>query len=278
LVKDLLKSSENNFVPVAILRNNETLIARQDIKYLVNDHAYFVATPDGIPKILEWFNQVRLEIKSLMILGGSSVGFHAARALSQKYRVKLVESDKATCEQLAAQLPDTLVINADGRNVESLEEENLSEMDAFIAVTNNSETNIITSLVAKNHGVKKTIALVENIDYIHLSQSIGVDTLINKKLIAANFIFRYIRKGDVLSLTSIHGADVEVLEFELSEESKMNGKTVAELELPKGAILGGIIRNETGRMPHSEFRFDEKDHVVVLSKLGCIRKVESIFK
>lgn len=179
--------------------------------------------------------------------------------------------------ELADKLPEALIINADGRNVDDLEEENLSEMDAFIAVTGNSETNIITSLVAKNHGVEKTIALVENMDYIHLSQSIGVDTLINKKLIAANFIFRYIRKGEILSLTTLHGADVEVLEFEVTPKSKIVGKYLSDLSFPKSSIVGGVIRNEQGYLPDGNFQFKEKDHVVILSKMTCINKVEALF-
>jgi trk system potassium uptake protein TrkA len=269
---------DKNFITVAVLRNNETIVPKKDTRFLINDHAYFCANPEGLDRVLEIFKKDRLEIKHIMILGGSSVGYHAAKALSKRYRVKLVEPVKERCIKLAEQLPDTLIINADGRNVDILEEENLSEMDAFIAVTGNSETNIITSLVAKNHGVDKTIALVENIDYIHLSQSIGVDTLINKKLIAANFIFRYIRQGEVLSLTSLHGADVEVLEFEVPPGAKIIGKTIGGLKFPKNAVVGGVVRNDTGRIPDSQFVFEEKDHVVVLSKMQCIHKVESFFK
>lgn len=271
-------NENNDFIPVAILRNNETIIPNRNTRFLINDHAYFCTNPEGLNRVLEIFKKDRLEIKHIMILGGSSVGYHAARTLSKRYRVKLVEPSKERCLELAEQLPDTLIINADGRNVDVLEEENLSEMDAFIAVTSNSETNIITSLVAKNHGVDKTIALVENIDYIHLSQSIGVDTLINKKLIAANFIFRYIRQGEVVSLTSLHGADVEVLEFEVPAKAKIIGKTVRELNFPKSAIIGGVIRNGLGYIPDGHFIFDEKDHIVVLSKMECIHKVESYFK
>jgi trk system potassium uptake protein TrkA len=269
---------DRNFIPVAILRNNETIIPKKETRFLINDHAYFCANPEGLNKVLEIFKKDRLEIKHIMILGGSSVGYHAARTLSKRYRVKLVEPSRERCIELAEQLPDTLIINADGRNVDVLEGENLSEMDAFIAVTGNSETNIITSLVAKNHDVGKTIALVENIDYIHLSQSIGVDTLINKKLIAANFIFRYIRQGEVLSLTSLHGADVEVLEFEVPPRAKIIGKTLGDLNFPANAIVGGVIRNGRGYIPDNRFEFDEKDHIVVLSKLQCIHKVESYFK
>jgi len=271
-------NERRDFIPVAILRNNETLVPNKDTRFLVNDHAYFTANSTGLTAVLEIFKKERLEIKNLMILGGSSVGYHAAKALSKKYRVKIVEPDKERCMWLAERLPDTLVLNADGRNVDALEQESLSDMDAFIAVTGNSETNIITSLVAKNHGVEKTIALVENIDYIHLSQSIGVDTLINKKLIAANFIFRYIRKGEVLSLTSLHGADVEVLEFEVPQESKMVGKKLSELKFPKNSIVGGVVRHEKGFIPDGNFEFKERDHVVILSKMECIHKVESFFK
>jgi len=271
-------NADKNFITVAILRNNETIVPKKDTRFLINDHAYFCANPEGLDRVLEIFKKDRLEIKHIMILGGSAVGYHAAKALSKQYRVKLVEPVKERCIKLAEQLPDTLIINADGRNVDILEEENLSEMDAFIAVTGNSETNIITSLVAKNHGVDKTIALVENIDYIHLSQSIGVDTLINKKLIAANFIFRYIRQGEVLSLTSLHGADVEVLEFEVPPNAKIIGKTIGDLKFPKNAVVGGVVRDGHGRIPDSHFEFAEKDHIVVLSKMQCIHKVEKYFK
>lgn len=269
---------DRDFIPVAILRNNDTIIPRRDTRFLINDHAYFIANPTGHNRVLEIFNKNRIAIKNVMILGGSSVGYHAAKALSKKYRVKLVEPDRERCLELADLLPDTLIINADGRNVDVLEQENLTEMDAFVAVTDNSETNIITSLVAKNHGVDKTIALVENIDYIHLSQSIGVDTLINKKLIAANFIFRYIRKGEILSLTSLHGADVEVLEFEVTSKSKLKDKKIADIKFPEASLVGGIIRDRKGYIPNRNFVFKEGDHVVILSKMESIHKVESYFK
>ena len=171
-----------------------------------------------------------------------------------------------------------MIINGDGRSIDLLKQEGIDRMDAFVALTGNSETNIISSLVAKNNGVKKTISAVENIDYIHLSQSIGVDTLINKKLIAANFIFRYIRKGQVLNLTSIHGVDAEILEFEVNDGSKIINKELKDLEFPKTAIIGGVIRNNSGYAVRGDFEFKAKDRVVVLSKSECIRTVESFFK
>ena len=147
----------------------------------------------------------------------------------------------------------------------------------MISVTDNSETNIISCLMAKNHGVKRTIALVENIDFIPISQSVGVDTMINKRLIAANFIFRDIRKGDVIEMTSLHGADCEVLEFEVKPQDKICHKSLRKLKFPKGAIIGGISRNGEALMPTSDFLFAEGDHVVVLAKPESINLVEKFF-
>ncbi|MGB0807167.1 MAG: Trk system potassium transporter TrkA, partial [Salibacteraceae bacterium] len=186
---------DNDFITVAILRKGETIIPHGDNTFKLGDHAYFIAKPSGVDKVLNFSNIKKKAIKNVMILGGSYIARHAAKKLSETYNVKLIEQKKQKCFELADEMPNVMVIHGDGRNADLIDEEGLENMDAFIALTGNSETNIISSLVAKDHGVGKTIALVENVDYIHLSQNIGVDTLINRKLIAANFIFRYIRKG-----------------------------------------------------------------------------------
>lgn len=268
---------DQTFMTVAILRENETIIPYGNTQFEENDHAYFIAQPEGVEKLLFLSGKKKAGVKSIMILGGSRVGFHAARLLSARYNVKIIERDAQKCFELADQLPDAMVINGDGRNMELLEEENIQDIDAFIAVTGDSETNIITCLVAKKAGVKKTIAMVENMDYIHLSQSIGVDTMINKKLIAANFIFRHIRQGEIHSITSIHGVDAEILEFEVQEDSKITQHQLRNLEFPKSAIIGGVIRDGHGLTTPGDFRFQPKDRVVVLSKKECIKKVEDYF-
>lgn len=268
---------DKNFLTVAILRKNETIIPRGDVTFRVGDHVYFITQPEGMERILELSPRKRKRIKNVMILGGNQVGFHTARKLSTRFNVKLIDDDRKRCFELADQLTETLVIHGDGRNVELLEEEGLSQMDAFIAVTDNSETNIISCLMAKNHGVQKTIAMVENMDYIHLSQNIGVDTMINKKLIAANFIFRYIRKGEVVSLTSLHGVDAEVVEFEVHEKSAVRGKVLKDIGFPRNAIVGGVVRNGHGMTVTGDFVFDVRDRVVVVTRPECIGKVESYF-
>ncbi len=266
------------FNTVAILRNNKTIIPHGYTKYQANDHAYFVALPEGVEKIISMASkEKRHELKRVMVLGGSKVGIHAARRLSKRYKVKLIEQDKNKAFALADELPNVMVVNGDCRDVDLLLEEGLEETDAFIAVTGNSETNIISCLVAKDHQVKKTIALVENVDYIHLSQNIGVDTMINKKLIAANFIFRYIRKGDIVNLTSIHGVEAEIMEFIVKVESKITTDTLRDVGLPDSVVVGGVIRKGEAIIPTGDFQFRPKDRAVVLCKPEAIHQVEEYF-
>jgi trk system potassium uptake protein len=269
---------DRNFLTVAILRGNQTIIPRKDDVFHVGDHVYFITQPEALDSLMALSGKERKRIKNVMILGGGRVGFHTARKLAIRHNVKLIETNKKRCFELADQLEGTLVINGDGSDVELLLEEGIDQMDAFIAVTENSETNIISCLVAKNHGVRKTIALVENMNYIHLSQNIGVDTMINKKLIAANFIFRYIRQGEVISLTSLHGVDAEIVEFEVNEGSKVKGRSIRDLGFPKSAIVGGVIRHGKSYTPDGDFVFQAMDHAVVLARPECIHKVEGLFK
>ena len=150
-------------------------------------------------------------------------------------------------------------------------------MDAFVALTANSETNIIAALVAKNRGVAKAIALVENVEYIKLSQSIGLDTMINKKLIAADFISRYIRKGEVVSLTRVHNVDAEILEFKVKENSRITEKRIKDLNFPHGAIIGGVVRQGEGLIALGDFQIQPGDRVVVLSLNKWIHDIEDFF-
>ena len=187
-----------DFITIAIKREgvSQTIIPRGDTVYKLNDQVYFSVPHYSIENLYPVVGKEHLNIKNVMILGGSSIGSKTARNLcKENFNVKLIERKKEKSFQLAEQLNDTLLICGDGRDIELLEEENIREMDAFVAVTGDSETNIMSCLVAKSKGVKKTIALVENMDYINISQTIGINTLINKKLIAASSIFRHIRKG-----------------------------------------------------------------------------------
>ena len=212
-----------------------------------------------------------------MILGGGRVGLNTINKIKRRKNIKLIERNAQKSFEIADAFPDILVINDDGHNVRTLEDEGIGEMDAFVAVTGSSETNILSCLMAKDKGVKKTIALVENMDYINLSQTIGIDTLINKKLIAANNIFRYVRQGDVISIAGLHGVDVEILEFQAQEKSLITKKKIRDLKFPKTAIIGGVIRNGVGKMMGGEDQVLVGDKVVVLSENNTIKEVEKYF-
>lgn len=278
LIQTAHLNPDHDFITVAIHRNGKTIIPNGKTEFHHNDHAYFIAHKQGTERVLNFTGKKPIEINNIMILGGSRTGYHAARRLCGKYNVKLIEQDRDRCFELADQLPDVLVINGDGTNVELLEEEAIQDVDAFIAVSGNSETNILSSLMAKNRGVKKTIAMVENIEYINLSQNIGLDTMINKKLIAANFIFRYIRKGDVISLAAVHGVNAEILEFKVPLGCKIIKTPIKKLNFPKTAIIGGVIRDEESFIPMGEFQIEPGDRVVVFSLTEHVYHVERYFR
>ena len=271
-----------HFVPIAIQRygSHLTIIPRGDTMLAKGDHVVFITSKGGDEELCKLAGLYKTEIRNVMILGGGRIGRKTSKSLTKvngRFNVKLVENSKERAFELADRLPNALVIKGDGRNVELLEEENISEMDAFIAVTGNSETNIISSLVAKNRGVKKTIALVENMDYFELSHSIGIDTLINKKLLAANSIFRYIRKGDVVAMTKLSSMDAELLEFIVKPKSKICNKVIKKLNFPLSAIIGGVIRDGEGMLALGDFEIEAGDRVVVCCLPTSIKKVESFF-
>jgi len=271
---------ELHFMPIAIQRfgTQYTLIPRGDTAFKEGDQVYFMTIAGGVEEIYKLTGKVKQEIKNEMILGGSQIGYKTTRDLCHsKFNVKLIEKNKEKAVDLADLLPKALVINGDGRNVELLEEENIQGMGAFISVTGDSETNIMSCLVAKSKGVKKTIALVENMDYFQLSQSIGIDTLINKKLLAANNIFRYIRKGEVVAMTKLNNMNAELLEFIVRSSSAAEGKFIRDLDFPRSATIAGIVRDGKGVIALGDFKIIEGDRVVVCCLPRSIKKVEKMF-
>ena len=268
------------FIPIAIQRfgTQNTIIPRGDTVFKEGDQVYFMTTKTGVEEIYKLTGKVREEIKNVMILGGSKIGHQTAIGLCENsFNVKLIESDAEKAFELADDIPSCLVIHGDGRNVELLEEESIQDMDAFISVTGNSETNIMSCLVAKSKGVKKAIALVENMDYFHLSHSIGIDTLINKKLLAANNIFRYIRKGEVVAMTKLNNMNAELLEFEVKENTKVCNKIIKNIDFPRSAIVGGVFRDDEGFIPLGDFKITAGDRIVVCCLPQSISKVEKLF-
>ena len=278
-IRDLSDLAEGiDLNAIAILRGHRTIIPEGETILRMGDHVYFITKKKNIAYLEEKMGIQRKKVRRVMILGGSSLGLMTARLLEQEYSVTLIESDKDRCKELAEHLDHTLIINGRASNIELLEEEGLNNMDAFIALTPNSETNIIASLTAKNHGVFKTIAQVENKEYIHLSQNIGVDTLINKKLIAANNIFRYVRKGRIEAITSMQGVDAEVIEFVVHKKNRLTKTPISKLHLPRTAMIGGVIRGEDSLIPDGDFVLQVNDKVIVFALPEAISRMEKLFR
>ena len=269
-----------HFMPIALKRKGtqQTMIPRGDTMFEAGDTAFFITLKEGVEELYKLTGKEKKSIKKVMILGGGKIGRGTASALcDNKFKVTLVEQEKNKAFDIAESHPETLVIHGDGRSVELLNEESIEEMDAFIAVTENSETNIMSCLMATSKNVSKTIALVENMDYFSLSQSIGIDTLINKKLLTANTIFRYIRKGEVVDMTTLNNFNAEILEFIVKPGSKVTGFKIKDLDFPRTATIGGVIKSGEGKIVLGDYVIESGDRVLVCCLHRSIKKVESLF-
>src|SRR6056300_380027 len=269
-----------HFMPIAIQRmgTQTTIIPRGDTCFETGDTVFFITLKEGVEELYKLTGKKKTEIKNVMILGGGKIGFNTARELcTKKFNVTVVEKNKKKAFEIADLIPNALVIHADGRNAELLEEEDLSTMDAFISVTENSETNIMSCLMAHSKNVKKTIALVENMDYFQLSHSIGIDTLINKKLLTANTIFRYIRRGEVVDMTTLNNLNAEILEFIVNSNSKVTGYKIKDLDFPRTAIIGGVIKDGVGVIALGDYTIEPGDRIVVCCLPRSIKRIEQLF-
>lgn len=262
---------------IAIVRDQKTIIPRGNTIMRNNDHAYFISYKKNSESIIEALGQKKVKIKNIMIIGGDDMAVTTAIKLQDKYRVTLVNKEKERCKWLAEHLPNTLVINGDYKNIEMLVEEGLEQMDAFLALTESSETNIITSLSAKNHGVYKTIAHVDTREYIHISHSIGVDSLINKRLVAANEISRYLKKGTVDAVSGIYGVDAEFIQYSVCKTNRLTKHPIRELHFPETALVAGVIRDEEVYIPDGDFRLQIGDKAIVFALPEAKIALEKLF-
>jgi trk system potassium uptake protein TrkA len=253
----------NSFMNVAVNRNGTTLIPTGKLKFQKGDLLYFVSTEEGKNSVIEYAGKKTSGIKNVLVIGGSRTGKYIALKLSSDYNIKLIDKDFDKCNYLAKNIPNVQIVCGDGTNIKVLEEEGLGDFDAIVSVTGNSETNIFTCLIAKEYGVRKAIAMVENIGLFDYSQKMGIDTLINKKMAAANFIFRYIIKGRVL--THLYGVDASIQEFTVKKNSMVTKKPIKELNFPKNFIISGVVRNGIGYITLGNFQIKAEDKVFVFS-------------
>ncbi len=259
------EKANKDFRAVALTRGGRTLIPTGDDTFKKGDLVYVISNKAGMKDLYKYSGKQQFDVRNIMILGGSRIGMKTAKALGNQHYVKMIEIDRQKSYKLSNLLPNTLVINGDGTNMELLKNEGLEKMDAFIAVTGNSDTNILSCLLAKHMGVKRTIAEVENMDYIQLAEQIGIDTIINKKLITASRIFRFTMSEEVSSLKCLTGTDAEVLEFIVKPESKILKAPLKDINFPKEAIIGGVIRGKNSFIAHGDTVIKPYDRVIVFA-------------
>lgn len=262
---------------VAINRSGETIIPRGQEVLRHNDLVYVITTKPAVQQVMLDAGKKQFDIRNVMILGGSRIGKKVAENLDSSYNIKMLEIDKEKAIRLADQLSNTLVINGDGRNLELLKDEGIQKMDAFVAVTSNSEVNILACQLAKKMGVPKTVAEVENLDYIDLAENIGIGTLINKKLIAASHIYRYTLRANVSNVRCLTATDAEVFELVAQPDSKITKGPLRKLNIPKDVNIGGIIRGEQAIIASGDTVIEPNDKVVLFALPSGIAKIEKMF-
>ena len=263
---------------VAITRGGETLIPLRDTLFKRGDMAYVVTKKEFVDDLMALSGKHYLDIKRLTILGGGRIGEMVAAQFEKNAEfVKIIEINRERCEVLSENLNRTLVINGDGRNSDFLYEEDVKSCDAFVAVTSSSETNILACVAAKKMGVAKTIAEVENIEYIKLAEGMGVDAVINKKIITAGRIFRFTMSNKVRTVKVIGGSDAEVIEYIVNPESQITKAPIGELNLPQDAIIGGIVRGNEAIIASDQTLIRPYDRVVIFALPTALGKIEKFF-
>ena len=264
---------------VAIKRGNETIIPRGDDTIRLHDIVYFTTTKKYIPYIRKIAGKENYaDIRNIIIMGGSRIAVRTVQILPEYMRTKIIENDINRCNRLSELVDDdVMIINGDGRDIELLTEEGIKNTEAFVALTGSSETNILACLAAKRMGVTKTVAEVENIDYISMAESLDIGTVINKKFIAASHIYQMMLDADVSNVKCLTFANADVAEFTVKQGARITRSQIKDMGLPKGATIGGLIRNGEGILVTGNTLIQENDHVVVFCLGMMIKKLERFF-
>ncbi|MTI88640.1 MAG: Trk system potassium transporter TrkA [Balneolaceae bacterium] len=269
------------FRVVAIGRRGLTIIPKGNVRLQAFDQIFVLAKTEDIPAVIETTGKEETELNSIMIAGGSAIGAMIARLLcndeTKNWSIKLIEPDYEVAEELAIELKNAMILHGNPTDPDLLATEGITDMDAFIAVTDDEESNIISCLMAKHLEVKKTVALVSKPDFIPLAQTIGLDAVINKKVAASNEIHRFVRQGRVISVTELRGIKAEVIELQASPKSKILNKPLSKLKLPDGCVIGGILCGGSVEIATGNTQIQSNDRVMVFCKPEAIEKVTKLF-
>ena len=279
-LKELCKPDSPYYI-VAIRRDGDTIIPGGNDVLKMYDLVYFMVTKQYIPYVRKIVGKEHyVDVKNVMIMGGGDTAVRALKNMPEYMNVKLMEHDVERCDILNDQIDDqrVMVINGDGRDLQLLNEEGIHTTQAFVALTSNAETNILACLTAKRMGVRKTVEAVENLDYVNMAVSLDIGTIINKKAIAASHIYQMMLDAEVNNVRFLMTANADVAEFTAHPESKVTKKRVFELGLPKGATIGGLVRNGEGHLVSGGTQIEAGDIVVVFCYNVRMEKLEKFFK
>ena len=268
------------FRVIAISRGGQTIMPKFDTKLMYHDLVYIIATREGMQFLMRFLGKDNIEIDKVMIFGGSKIAELVASQLSKKIStVKILEKDKERAMALSEKLDDNVVVVlGDGRNSELLADEGIKDFDAFLALTGKDEANVLACVVAKKFGIERTIAEVENIEYIHLAEEMGVDSVINKKLITAGRLFKFTLSGKARLVKYMSGTDAEVLEYTVAPDRAITKGTLKELSFPKDSVIGGLIRGSESMIAIGSTRIEAYDRVVVFALPHAVKDVDKFFK
>ncbi|MBQ7042552.1 MAG: Trk system potassium transporter TrkA [Muribaculaceae bacterium] len=272
-----LANTQQTFHVSAIKRNHETIIPRGDDRIRINDILYFTVTRDHVNDLLEICGKKQYEIKKVLIMGGSRIAERLAALTGDKYKIKIIDNNLDVCKSLPERFPDSEIVYGDARDIEVLREEGIEDIDAFIALSESSEANILACLTAKEFGVNKTIAEVENIQFISEAEGLNIGTIINKKLLASSKIFQILLDADINSSKCLALADAEVAEMVVKPRSKITKGAVKDLNLSRDMTIAGLVRDGKGMLVRGNTVIQAGDHVVVFCLAGAIHKVEKLF-
>lgn len=267
----------HDFHIAAIKRNNETIIPNGNDEILPDDVVYFITTPPYVEQVRELCGKKKKNIKKAIILGGSRIARRFARKYHDRFHIKILETNMELCEEMATDLPNCEIVCGDGRDIEVLRENNIYQYDAFLALSDSSETNILTCLTAKEFGVPKTIAEVENLQFYGLADNLNIGNTINKKLLASSRIYKILLDADESNSRFFALMDAEVAEIYVKPGAKITRAAVKDLKLPFGMTLAAMVRDNRVHLVSGATHIEEGDCVVVFSLMGTISKIEKWF-
>lgn len=275
-LKEIREGTDKKFIVGLIERDDKVIVPTGNDVIKPGDIIYIPLRKVDIPDIASMLEVSTKPSKKVMILGGGRIGYYIASAMEHKSDIKIIEKNEERCKYLSRYLGKSLILHGDGSDQKLLIEENISDMDVFVAVSNNEELNIMASLLAKKLGAKKTIAIVNRTDYIPLAHSLGLQAVLSPRLITASTILRYVRGGDILSLTAIAEDKAEIIEARASKTSRLLGKSLKEATLPKSSLIGAIIRDNNLIIPTGSDNILENDRLIIFALRESIKDIEKM--